>query len=161
MRKVLLLAMLLVLAGAVSAHPGHQEHSGLNETGISALMENPGELASLYNDNVDQLPSVARNLVSGERMNLHVDTGEGEEVIGVEMEGDRIENLSVGGVENPSVEFHTDVETIEAIANSDDPAKEAVSAFNGPGITYRAHDLGSRIKFAIISVISKILAFFV
>lgn len=162
MRKLSLFLFVLAFAGAASAHAAHfEEPSNIsyNETQVSEILGEPDTVVSAYNQNVDQLPSLAKSLVSGERINGRVETPQGEKVIGVAMDGAKIETVKMGGVENPTVEFHTDASTLETIIKAENPREEAISAFNGPQITYTAHSLGSTVKFAVLSTISKVLGF--
>lgn len=161
MKRLVLLLAVSLMAGLVAAHAGHfeGEEVAYENSTVAEIVDNPEPVVSTYNSNADELPSLVRNLVSGERINVHIETAEDEKVLGAVMDGARVDSLEDGGVENPTVEFHTDVTTLEVIATAEDPKAEAVSAFNGPRITYETHGLGSTIKFAVISVLAKVFGF--
>ncbi len=154
----LLLAGLLLVVGSAAAHAGHSEHADTStDVSVSAVLESPEEFADAYNRRAEQLPSLAKTLVSGERIDIHVETGDGETVIGVVMDGAKIDTVERGGVDDPTVEILTDAATLETILASENPGKRALSAFNGDGIRYRAHGLGSSVKFAVLSAVSAVL----
>ncbi|MDY6770029.1 MAG: hypothetical protein SVU88_03580 [Candidatus Nanohaloarchaea archaeon] len=165
MRTIALVAGMLVLVAPALAHTGHDTHTTAASTGASALanataadiIDQPDIVVETYNSNVDQLPSLVKSLVAGERINVHVEQGQNETVIGVAMDGARIARVEDGGVDDPTVSFHTDADTIDTILTAEKPGKRAVEAFNGPGITYETHGLGTTIKFAVVSTVSAVL----
>ncbi len=161
MRRLVLLLFLVTLATAAASHAGHPEHEeAAGSINVSSLLEDPESFASTYNSRADRMPSMVKSLVSGERINVHVEAGAGDRVIGLEMEGAKVDEVVVGGVEDPSVDLYTDREVLEGVASAENPADAAVDAFNGGGITYEAHGLGSQVKFAVISALSEVLGFF-
>lgn len=160
MRRVLVLLGLVLLAGGAAAHADHAEHAdGGSNISVSTVVDNPEAVAAVYNNNTADLPSMVTAMVSGERIEVHIENGGEATVIGVVMEGSRIQRVEPGGLQDPTVELFIGTATLEQILASETPAKAAVEAFNGDGIRYDAHGLGSTVKLAILSALSRLAGF--
>ena len=88
---------------------------------------------SIYNDNVDSMPEV-RDLLANERINLNI---EGFGVFGIVNKDGMMESIQNGGLEDPTLNIDTDVETVLAMAtglkNPKDSLKDGSIRFTGVG----------------------------
>ncbi|MDY6769309.1 MAG: hypothetical protein SVW02_04345 [Candidatus Nanohaloarchaea archaeon] len=160
MRRAILAFTVLLLTGTAAAHAAHFEGTdeiAYQNSTVAEILDDTGTFISTYNSNAEQLPSLVKSLVSGEKANIHIETAEGEKVIGVAMDGAKIASVEQGGLDEPTVSIHTDASTLEVIATAENPRKEAMAAFNGPAITYKTHGLGTTIKFAVLSTLSGVI----
>ncbi len=160
MKHVAAAVFVVLMAGAVAAHAGHFDDTGTEApASIDDAVDEIDTLAATYNENADSVPSLVESLVADERVNVHIETGDDDIVIGVVMDDARMTTVTRGGVENVTVDLYTDEETVSSILAAEDSPARAVEAFNSDHITYEAHGFGRSIKFAVISTVSKILGF--
>lgn len=162
MKQAAATALFLLFVTGAAAHTAHFGET--NTTDVPPLTDALDELdtfVSAYNENADSLPSLVKSLVSGERVNVHIDTADGEIVVGAVLDGAQVTTVKRGGIANATVEFHTDEKTVTAILAAENPRQRALDAFNSEHITYEAHGFGRSIKFAIISTVSKVLGFLI
>ncbi|MDY6774117.1 MAG: hypothetical protein SVS85_02855 [Candidatus Nanohaloarchaea archaeon] len=151
-RTVALFLCLLLLSGTAGA-------VAYGNSTTQKVMENPARYVELYNQNVDKVPGVLRSLVSGERINLHLDTGNGNVTVGVVMDDGRIGKVEEGGIKNPTLKIYTDIGTTEAILDAERPAEKALEAYKSGEIRYRTTNMGTTIKMAVVSFFSQVFGF--
>jgi hypothetical protein len=122
-----LLPVGLVLVLAVAAVPG----GALAQDDGSDSQANLDSLVSIYNANVDEAPSIARNRFAGETLEIRV--GEGSTVAahdsgtayGFVTNGDGVITAYGSEVEQrPSIRVRTSEQTLDAILSAEDPAAE-------------------------------------
>lgn len=119
---VLLTVGLAAGPAAVAAQDGESDH-------------NPDEIASAYNQNVDQLPDVIKNRAANERVELQVERSNGEVVTytAITDEDARVTEIREGS-HDPSIRVTTDEETIREVANAEDTPSAAAEAYKSDDV---------------------------
>ncbi|MDY6776766.1 MAG: hypothetical protein SVQ76_01510 [Candidatus Nanohaloarchaea archaeon] len=124
------------------------------------VIDNPSDFADIYNQNAEKVPDLVKSLVAGERINIHLSVDGRERVVGIVMNGSEVGRVVKGGLENPSISVYTSRQTVRDIVSSDQPGREAVEALNDGRITYSVEGIFNKIKFGVVSVLSRIAGFF-
>lgn len=105
-----------------------------------------------------EIPAPLGTLFGDERINLHFDLENGEELIlGLVTEDDKFKSLEVGELEEPSLNVYTTEAIIKEIENSNNPPLTLKTALEEGTITYKAVGFFNKIKFAVLSVVIKFL----
>lgn len=93
------------------------------------------DVAAAYNENVDALPDVLQNRAADERIELNVQTSEGETMTytAVTDEDARVTEISEGS-NDPTIRVTTDEATIREIANAEDTGAAASEAYESGDI---------------------------
>lgn len=140
---VLLLAGLVVasLAGPVAAQDGGDER----------LVENLDALAATYNENLDAVPDVFVGQLANERVNIRVDTDDGEQWYYAETGDDaRVEDLERGQGDDATVRVTTDAATLDAIRSADDPAAAALDAYDSGDVRISGVGVVDSVKVEVV-----------
>lgn len=124
-RTAVLLAAVAVVATLVAAPVAAQDQ------GEEKLVEDLDALAQTYNDNLGAVPDVFADRLANERVDIRVDTGDGErQYFAVTGADARIATIERGdGEQKPTVRVRTDEATLDAIRTSETPAATAVAAY--------------------------------
>lgn len=125
-KRLLLVGIALTLV--VSAVPG----GALAQDGeTSESTVNLDSLVSLYNANVDEAPSIARNRFAGETLEVRIGAGDtvakkdtGDAFRFVTNEDGEITDYGETSADDPSIRIRTSESTFEAITSAEDPAAE-------------------------------------
>ncbi|MCJ7478690.1 MAG: hypothetical protein MUP63_00740 [Candidatus Nanohaloarchaeota archaeon QJJ-7] len=123
------------------------------------VVQNIEEYSEVYNKNIESVPSPLKRLVSGERINLYIETDEGNRSLGAVMDDAKVDRLEEGGLESPSLEIYTGINTTEKILGSSNVSQTALDAYNAGEIRYRTDELGTRIKMALVTFFSGVFGF--
>lgn len=155
---ILILACLLIVEFAAAEETDWQDMAA--EEIINEAFDEEGNLKPEYqeelgNFDLSDAPPELTSLIEGERSNIKVELENGEEVtIGIVVEDSRIEELQLGGVENPTSEITTSEETVKEILSSEDPAGEFSEAFAQGEIHYESKSPETFLKGLIINTIA-------
>ena len=125
-KRLLLAGVVLTLL--VSAVPG----GALAQDGeTSESTVNLDNLVSLYNANVEEAPSIARNRFAGETLEVRIGPGDtvakkdtGEAYRFVTNADGEITDYGTTSADDPSIRIRTSESTFNAITNAEDPAAE-------------------------------------
>lgn len=154
-----LLIVLSVIPASMAAPSQQAQNTNGGETfkvAGAGQIDNLAELVKIYNNNTKQVPGLIVALVGGERINLHITAQEETVIYGFVLKGAKIKDYQEGGIEDPTLEVFTSMETIDAIRTAENPQKRAVRALNSDEITYRTTGIVNRIKFGVMTAMMKI-----
>ncbi len=162
MRRLLLSFVLVAAIPAVAAHGGaHADTKAVSQhRDPSRYLDEPSRAKELWNGNADRVPGAIRSLVSGERVNLHIETDEGERVYGIVMDGAEIAAINETALDDPTLEVFVSLETIRSIASAERPSQRAVQALNSGDIRYETKGFLRGLLFGAVSLGARILALF-
>ena len=145
-----------LIAGFIALTPFVFAH----ESSIKA--EDLQSLADQYNSNLDKVPGIIKTVAGNERANLHISYPDGDEdIIGLVMKDGKMENVSDGAVENPTLNFYTKGENVDKILKADDPFLEAGKSFSRNEVVYSGVGLFDKIKVWLIRFVLSILGFII
>ncbi len=142
-RLSILLASLLLLVSAASATSIIPPDELVNLT-----EDNTDKLKSSYNENMDQIPGIAKKLIGDQRINLYLEN----QSLRAEMDQARIETLEKDKWEEPSLEIWMDTKDATEILESEEPGKELQQKLKSDDIRYQEHGIVNRLKFAVIGL---------
>lgn len=112
-----------------------------------------GPLVSAYNQNVDQAPGIVRGQLSDQRIDVRVDSAEGERRFAATTAPDgRITRFDETVAENPTIRVETDESTVCGIITSEDPAAEFNQAYNDGSIEVTGVGVTNRVKIGAAKV---------
>lgn len=151
-RAALLLAALVLVAASAAAAPSI-------ERSLDWVLDNPRATADFYNNRTDRVPDVLATVIADERINVHIETEQGNRTVGLVLDGLRVSEVRDGGLENRTLDVRTNASTVRRIVEADAPAEEAVNAYNSGAITVEAHTTTTGILTAILSFVSRIFGF--
>jgi hypothetical protein len=111
------------------------------------------QLVSTYNENVDKVPGVARSQVSGQRIDLRIETPDGERRFAVTTRDDgRIASWEDGAIDDPTLRVETDESTLCDIATSDDPAAAFSDAYDSGAIEVSGVGPVNAVKVTVMKI---------
>jgi hypothetical protein len=135
-KRILVVGLALTLL--VSAVPGGVLAQD-GETSESTV--NLDSLVALYNDNVDQAPSIARDRFAGETLEIRIGSGDtvakkdsGQAYRFVTDDDGEITDYGTTSADDPSIRIRTSESTFEAITNAEDPAAEFNAQYDAGNI---------------------------
>lgn len=110
-------------------------------------------LAAVYNENVDQLPDVIQNRAAGERVELNVQTSEGETMTytAVTDEDARVTEIREGS-HDPTIRVTTDEATIREIANAENTGAATSEAYESGDIQIEGVGLTNTVTVEVVKV---------
>lgn len=129
-RKIIVAVLVLFMASSVAA-------LNVTESQLDVMK-------TAYNQNTGQVPDMAKDLIGGQRVVLHL---EGQGNYSAVMDGVKMEKLDKGQVKNPSLEIWTDMGTVKDIASSKDKRSALKEELESGGIEYEAYGFMNRMKF--------------
>jgi hypothetical protein len=119
----LVIALAVVFSGGVGAQQGGDE--------VTAEDINLDQLVETYNANVDEAPDIARGQLAGQTIEIRVGEGDemakkdtGESLHVTTAESGRITDYEKGDAESPTIRIRTNEDTLEDIAQAEEPGKE-------------------------------------
>ncbi|MFB6145716.1 MAG: hypothetical protein ABEJ99_04405 [Candidatus Nanohaloarchaea archaeon] len=113
----------------------------------SALDISRGQLTQAkqtYNKRTDSIPSVARGLISDQRITVHLESGDNYSAV---LDGLKMQKIEKGDLNDPTLEVWTSVPAVKKIASSDNPRDALKNALNQGNVDYEAHGWMNKIKF--------------
>ncbi|MFC7203223.1 hypothetical protein ACFQJC_06830 [Haloferax namakaokahaiae] len=138
--------LLTVFAGTASA----QE--------CSIDLEAQDELVVAYNDNADQIPGVLRGQLSGQSVDLRIDTSSGERQYAIRTDSEgRIDSFQEGQAADPTVRVETSASTLCSIIDSNDPVTASSAAYENGEITISGVGVVNSIKIEVVKVATRLL----
>ncbi|MFQ3319160.1 MAG: hypothetical protein ACI8UR_000552 [Natronomonas sp.] len=110
-------------------------------------------VAETYNDNIDQVPDVIKNRFADERVEISVEASDGtaQTYTAVTDEQARIQELKEGS-DDPTIHVSTDEETINEVANADDPKAAGLEAYNSDEVTVEGVGFTNKVKVGAAKV---------
>lgn len=158
MRQVLaiLLATLLVSAtGTALTLRGHE----VNVADID--QQKIDEAVETYNSQyTKQVPGLVKALVKDEQVNVHINmthTDDADAVTyGVSMDGMKIDRVKKGGLDEPTLKVYTSTDTVQAIAEAENPRKRAVKALKKGEIRHESVGFFRGLKLGIATALIKV-----
>lgn len=110
-----------------------------------------------YNDNVDRLPDIIRNVVANERINADIRLSDGGTLeIGIQTRNGRVTEFQRGHLDNPTLTGSTSEGTAREIAASGDPATTALNAVQSGEIQYSGVGATNSIKTEATKIAIKV-----
>jgi hypothetical protein len=113
-----------------------------------------------------ELPGLVKTLFGDERVIIHIrmdgTAGENTEefIVSVVTERGILQGVKRGPIENPTLNMYADEETVRNIMTSTDPLRTFRTALDNKEIRYEAVGVVKKVKFGILSVVSKIFSWF-
>lgn len=109
-----------------------------------------------------EIPSPINKILGDERVNLHFELSDGNNVIlGMITEDDRFSSLKIGELDNPSLNVYTTEEVIKSLETSENPFLTFQTALQEGKIRYEPVGIINKIKFGlVIPLLSKISSWF-
>ena len=144
MKKLSCLTAVLLFVGASTA---------VTQSQLDSFKDN-------YNNQTDKVPSIVGNIVGGERLNVHIDRNGSKEVVGADMKGLKITNISKGGFEDETMNVYSDENTVETVLGSDAPFDQVKQELNENDITYNSTTTGGKMKITVFKSLSGLANFF-
>ncbi|MBA2853164.1 hypothetical protein HNP89_001121 [Methanococcus maripaludis] len=109
-------------------------------------------IAMNHSEDLDKIP-FATNIAKNERINLNVETGEGNLRAYITVENGIITNFEKGRLENATMNMYTDESTVREILDSDDPVSVAQSALKADKIRIEGLGIVNSIKVSVVNVL--------
>lgn len=111
------------------------------------------DIAAAYNENIDALPDVLQNRAADERVELNVQTSEGETVTytATTDEDARVTEIREGS-HDPTIRVTTDEETIREVANAEDTGAAASEAYESGDIQVEGVGLTNTVKVQAVKI---------
>jgi hypothetical protein len=106
-----------------------------------------------YTAFASQLPGLIASVIADERINVYIETEDGEAVYGVVLDGTNVSGLQTEAVADPTLRIYTSMDTIGSIAESENPKDRAVAAFKSDEIRYEAVGFFRRLTFGVVSIL--------
>ena len=109
-----------------------------------------------------EIPSPINKILGDERVNLHFELSDGDNVIlGMITEKNMFSSLKIGELDNPSLNVYTTEEVIKSLESSENPFLTFQIALQEGKIRYEPVGIINKIKFGlIIPLLSKISSWF-
>ena len=124
-------------------------------------LEHPDELKSMYNSNIDKIPSTLRWVFGDERLNITLARMDGSEVnLAVETENGLIKDIQKGEIADPTMQVEISEETIKRISESDNPVDELEEALDTGEINYENERIISSVKTGIFEAVVNVMSWF-
>lgn len=129
-----------------------------NEVNLNDIsQEQIDEAVQEYNDQyTDKVPGLVKSLVNDERINVNISTETNPIVYGAVLNGMEIQQVEEGGIEDPTLKVYVSTDTIETIAQAENPRKRAVTALKQDEIRYETVGFWRGLKYGVISTLIKI-----
>ncbi len=109
-----------------------------------------GQYQSTINNQTDEAPPFLSGLVGNQTVNMEIENGDGTDVTaGAKIEGLVVTEMQAEGYENATIQITTDQETVNTIAESNNPVGQAITAFNEGDIEYEAEGFWNKLKLSI------------
>jgi putative NIF3 family GTP cyclohydrolase 1 type 2 len=111
------------------------------------------DVAAAYNENVDDLPDVIKNRATNERVELTIETSDGETVTYTAITDDeaRVTELREGS-HDPTLRVSTDEETIREVANADNTGAAASEAYESGDIQIEGVGVVNSVTVEVVKV---------
>ncbi|MEF8806486.1 hypothetical protein [Natronomonas sp.] len=111
------------------------------------------DVAAAYNENVDDLPDVIKNRATNERVELTIETSDGETVTYTAITDDeaRVTELREGS-HDPTLRVSTDEETIREVANADNTSAAASEAYESGDIQIEGVGVVNSVTVEVVKV---------
>ncbi|MBA2869118.1 hypothetical protein HNP92_001082 [Methanococcus maripaludis] len=146
--KTTALTLLLVFSLVLTSVSG--EVINLSEN--TDLFSEMKAIAMAHSEDLDKIP-FATNIAKNERINLNVETGEGNLRAYITVENGIITNFEKGSLENATMNMYTDESTVREILDSDDPVSAAQSALKADKIRMEGVGIVNSIKVSVVNVL--------
>jgi hypothetical protein len=129
--------------------------------GDSDLFEDLKQQVEIYNQNVGEIPFIAR-LMSEERIKSEISLDDGNMLtIGIKTDKDaKVISLEKGDISDPTINAYTTENTVRSIMNSDDPVSAFQEAINSGKIKFEGVGLGNKIKVRTMDIAIRLYGFF-
>ncbi|MFH1456378.1 MAG: hypothetical protein ABIF40_05520 [archaeon] len=121
---------------------------------ILELTENPDELISGYNEQVETLPGPVKYLIKNQKANIYVDN---EYMLTVEFEKEFLNYIGTEPSEKPTLNIFTTSETLEGIFYGE---IDLFQALEEELIIYEPLTFGAKMKFGMGNVVLKVAEMF-
>jgi putative NIF3 family GTP cyclohydrolase 1 type 2 len=111
------------------------------------------DVAAAYNENVDDLPDVIKNRATNERVELTIETSDGETVTYTAITDDeaRVTELREGS-HDPTLRVSTDEATIREVANADNTGAAASEAYESGDIRIEGVGVVNSVTVEVVKV---------
>lgn len=151
MKKVLAVFLVLMMAGAASAHTAHTA-AGLSDTNVSKALQqaNFSEYRDEINSQTSELPGFVKTLIGDQRINIYFE--DSDLTLGVVMNGVNVAEIKEQSIQNPTLEVWISEGDIEAVANSETPQAELISRLKNKDIRYKVHGAFNQLKFFFVKI---------
>ncbi|MBA2840717.1 hypothetical protein HNP87_001249 [Methanococcus maripaludis] len=146
--KTTALTLLLVFSLVLTSVSG--EVINLSEN--TDLFSEMKAIAMAHSEDLDKIP-FATNIAKNERINLNVETGEGNLQAYITVENGIITNFEKGSLENATMNMYTDESTVREILDSDDPVSSAQSALKADKIRMEGVGIVNSLKVSVVNVL--------
>ncbi|MFC7097352.1 hypothetical protein [Halobaculum marinum] len=114
-----------------------------------------------YNANLDQVPGPVRGQLADERVDVRIDTPDGERRFGAVTDNSgRVSDFSETGVDDPTLRVETSESTICGIVQSDDPAGAALDAYRNDEIRIEGVGAVKSVTFSVAKAAVDVVDFF-
>lgn len=144
MKKTVILLTLLAFATVVSAQTVPESESGLQE------------FKQAYNNQSSEVPGFVGNIVGGETVNINFQSSEANETLGAKFNGIEIENISLEGFDDYTLEVNVTEEAISAVSQSEQPYSELRDQLDSENIEYETTSVSAGVKVTIFETLGNL-----
>jgi len=142
----------LSVSGSVSAET--QQSCTLDMSTLAPLVD-------AYNANLDQAPGMVKGQLSGQRIDVHVQTASGERRFAVVTDSNaRITQFDQGPVSDPSLAVTVDEQSVCDVLAAEDPATAFVQAYDRGDIDVQGVGVVNSVKIGVVKAGISIARFF-
>ena len=99
------------------------------------------------------IPSPLNSLIGNVAANIHIATSGNGIVIGLQTEGKKFKSISMGAVENPSLEIYTDELTLIELFSGNNQIETLKTALDDEKITYKGVGFFNKAKFIFLGIL--------
>lgn len=117
-------------------------------------------LVDVYNQNVDTVPGIVRGQLSDQRIDLRIDTADGERRFAVTTDADaRITQLDETVANDPTLRVETDESTLCDITTNEDPTAAFAQAYEDGSIKLSGVGIVNSVKVGAVKVVASVVKF--
>lgn len=150
---IMFIGLVLIMFGPSPTGNVVMDISKMNSSDLDMIKEQ-------FNLNLDQVPRFVKSMFGNERMNIFINTGEGEREFYVVTKKGSILELKEGSLDDPSLDMWSDQETIDRISESENPTTELRSALKSKEIRYETHAVPTKIRMGLARFSFGVYSFF-
>lgn len=144
--SIVLVSILTIPAGTAGAQPADDERCSLASA-------DPRSLVDTLNRNVEAVPGFARSQFGGERIDVRVDTGDGERRFTVvTARTGRITDFEAGAPADPTLRVETTESTFCDVVTADDPKGAFAAAYFGGDIDVSGVGTVNAVKVGAVEI---------
>lgn len=157
MRRETVVVTAFLLLTSISLAQSTAEKT-IREPDLGQSHVNLTELKQSYNSRSDQIPGFVGSIIGDQTITVNLtglETGEEmlkKDLIGVETNGVKTEEIKWGAMEEPTLEIWVDESDVEKLSQAENPQQTLKKMLKTKEIRYETHTLGNSIKMGIMEL---------